>query len=392
MSALNVITKILSVILSVILGLFSSVTGLWTEQIKTLESIEKVADNYYIMDYTYDYDLDTLLESKSGNSTTVGLILYSIADVFLQLNPEAKEVIANLGFYRDIDNKLVSETVDKIMNLEGFACTTFNATTPTGDKLFARNYDYMDSPGLTVWTHPEDGYASVSTASLYLMGYTSEFLPEDLLSSLLTLMAPYIAVDGMNEKGVSIGILELETPPTFQQTDKKDITTSAIIREVLDHAATTQEAIEIFKKYDMHDFLGVGCSYHYQISDASGDTAIIEYANGETTVLRPDETGTLIAANFWLAEGVDDPDGAGYERYDTAKKMLAEKNYTVTEKEAMNILDAVHLENADLHGYICSTLWSVVYNNTDRTFNVCAMYDYDKEYKFSVDEPMKFLE
>ena len=59
-------------------------------------------------------------------------------------------------------------------------------------------------------------------------------------------------------------------------------------------------------------------------------------------MLRPDETGTLIAANFWLAEGVDDPDGAGYERYDTAKKMLAEKNYTVTEKEAMNILDAVH--------------------------------------------------
>lgn len=390
-SVIKTITKSLSVVLSIILGLFSSVTGLWTEQLNSLESITKVTDNYYMMDYTYDYDLDTLLNSKSGNSTTVGLVLYAAADVFLQLNPEAKEVIANLGFYRDIDNKLVSETVDKIMNLEGFACTTFNATTPTGDKLFARNYDYMDSPGLTVWTHPEDGYASVSTASLYLMGYTSEFLPEDLLSSLLTLMAPYIAVDGMNEKGVSIGILELETPPTFQQTDKKDITTSAIIREVLDHAATTEEAIEIFKKYDMHDFLGVGCSYHYQISDASGDTAIIEYANGETTVLRPDETGTLIAANFWLAEGVDDPDGAGYERYDTAKKMLAEKNYTVTEKEAMNILDAVHLENEDLHGYVCSTLWSVVYNNTDRTFNVCAMYDYDKEYKFSVDEPMKFL-
>lgn len=390
-SVIKTITKSLSVILSIILGLFSSVTGLWTEQLNSLESITKVTDNYYMMDYTYEYDLDTLLKSKTGNSTTVGFVLYGLADVFLQLNPEAKEAIADLGFYYDIDNKLVSETINKLMNLESFGCTTFNATTPTGDKLFARNYDYMDSPGLTVWTHPKDGYASVSTASLYLMGYTSEFLPEDLLTSLLTLMAPYIAVDGMNEKGVSIGILELETPPTFQQTEKKDITTSAIIREVLDHAATTEEAIEIFKQYDMHDFLGVNCTYHYQISDASGDTAIIEYVNGETTVLRPDETGTLIAANFWLAEGVDDPDGAGYERYDTAKKILAEKNYTVTEKEAMNILDAVHLENVDLHGYICSTLWSVVYNNTDRTFNVCAMYDYDKEYKFSVDEPMKFL-
>jgi hypothetical protein len=57
----------------------------------------------------------------------------------------------------------------------------------------------------------------------------------------------------------------------------------------------------------------------------------------------------------------------------------------------MDILDATHLENADLHGYICSTLWSVVYNNTDKTFNVCAMYDFDNEYKFSVDKPLKLL-
>ena len=392
MSVLNVITKILSVILSVILGLYSSITGLWTEQIKTLESIEKVADNYYIMDYIYDYDLDTLLESKSGNSTTVGLILYSIADVFLQLNPEAKELVANLGLYVDIDVEGVTSFFDKITNIPTFGCTTFNATTPTGDKLFARNYDYMDSPSMTVWTHPEDGYASISTVSLYFMGYGGSFLPEDMLTSLLTLIAPYMPVDGMNEKGLSIGVLELETPETFQQTEKKDITTTAIIRTVLDHAADVDEAIEIFNSYDMHDLLGVGCTYHYQIADAKGNTAVIEYANGETTVLRPDETGILIAANFWLAEGVDDPDGAGQDRYDTAKKMLEDKNYIVTEDEAMDILDATHIENEDLHGFICSTTWSVVFNNTDKTYNLCSMYDFDKEYKFSVNQPKVFLD
>ena len=135
-----------------------------------------------------------------------------------------------------------------------------------------------------------------------------------MLTSLLTLIAPYMPVDGMNEKGLSIGVLELETPETFQQTEKKDITTTAIIRTVLDHAADVDEAIEIFNSYDMHDLLGVGCTYHYQIADAKGKTAIVEYANGETTVLRPDETGTLVATNFWLSEGVDDPDGAGHDR------------------------------------------------------------------------------
>ena len=389
-SVLPFLTKALSVVLSVVIGLFSSVTGLWTEQKNSLESITKVADNYYLMNYTYDYDLDTLLESKTGNSTTVGMLLYSIADVFLQLNPEAKEIIADLGLHVDFDERAVSETIHKIVGaFQNFGCTTFNATTPKGDAIFGRNYDYMDSPAMTVWTNPEDGYASVSTVSLYFLGYGGEFLPDTLLTSLLTLIAPYIPVDGMNEKGLSIGVLELETPETFQQTEKKDITTTAMIRTVLDHAATVDEAIEIFNSYDMHDLLGVGCTYHYQVADANGDTAIIEYVNGETTVIRPDETGTLVATNFWLSEGVDDPDGAGHDRYETAKSMLAEKNYVVTEEEAMDILDTTHIENEELHGFICSTVWSVVYNNTDRTFDICAMYDFDNVYSFSVEEPMK---
>ena len=385
----QVFTKILSVVLSILLGFMSSSTGKWEDQLNSLKSIKKVADNYYIMDYTYDYDLDTLLESNTGNSTTVGMLLYAVADVFLQLNPENKKLIADLGLYVDIDNKMVSEAIQKIINLESFGCTTFNATTPEGDAVFGRNYDYMDSPAMTVWTNPEDGYASVSTVSLYFLGYGGDFLPDNLVTSLLTLVAPYIPVDGMNEKGLSVGVLELETPETFQQTEKKDITTTAIIRAVLDHAATVDEAVEIFNNYDMHDLLGVGCTYHYQVADANGDTAIIEYVNGETTVIRPDETGTLVATNFWLSEGVDDPDGAGHDRYETAKNMLAEKNYVVTENEAMDILEATHMVNADLHGYVCSTIWSVVYNNTDRTFDVCAMYDFDNVYSFSVDEPMK---
>lgn len=392
-SAIQFFTKIMSILLSFLMSVFCTVTGRWTQQLDSLESLTKVADNYYMMDYTYDYDLDTLLESNTGNSTTVGLLLYALADVFLELNPEDRELVANLGLYGEINDEAISEAIQKLSGLfEGFACTTFNATAPCGDKLFARNYDYMDSPALTVWTHPEDGYASVSTVSLYFLGYTGSFLPDDLLTSVLTLLAPYIPVDGMNEKGLSIGVLELETPETFQQTEKKDITTTAMIRTVLDNAANVEEAIEIFNTYDMHDLLGVGCTYHYQIADAEGNTAVIEYLDGETTVLRPDETGTLIATNFWLSEGAHDPDGAGHDRYATAEKMLSEKNYIVTEDEAMDILDAVHLENAELHGFICSTIWSVVFNNTERTFNVCAMYDFDKQYKFSVDEPLKFLE
>ena len=392
MQVIRFFTKIISVFLSVMIGFLSTATGFWSGQKDSLDSITKVTDNYYLMDYTYNYDLDTLLESRSGNSTTAGLLLYSVADVFLQMNPCAKKIVANLGLCGDINTKVVAAVMQKILDASVFGCTTFNAATPSGDRLFARNYDYMDSPGMTVWTHPEDGYASVSTVSLYFLGYGEDFLPEDMLTSLLTLIAPYIPVDGMNEKGLSIGVLELETPETFTQTEKKDITTTAVIRTVLDHAATVEEAIDIFMQYDMHDLLGGECTYHYQIADAAGDTAIVEYVDGETTVLRPDASGSLFATNFWLSEGVDDPDGVGQDRYDTVESMLREKNYRVSEKEAMEILEATHMENEDLHGYICSTLWSVVYNNTAKTFTVCPMYNYDAPYRFSVGEPLQQTE
>ncbi len=391
MQAIHVLTKVVSILLSVVLGFLSTVTGFWSDQLNSLESITKTADNYYLMDYTYNYDLDTLLESNSGNSTTAGLLLYSFADTFLQLNPSAMKTISNLGLYFDIDSKGISNLMQRITEFAGFGCTTFNASTPSGDKLFARNYDYMESPGMTVWTHPEDGYASVSTVSLYFLGYGGSFLPEDLLTALLTIIAPYIPVDGMNEKGLSIGVLELETPETFIQTEKKDITTTAVIRTVLDHAATVDEAVDIFMKYDMHDLLGGACTYHYQIADASGDTAIIEYVNGETTVLRPDPSGSLAATNFWLSAGVEDPDGLGQDRYDTVQRMLKNANYQLSETEAMDILKATHLENEDLHGYICSTLWSVVYNNTQKTFTICPMYQYDSPYRFSVLDPLTFM-
>ena len=70
--------------------------------------------------------------------------------------------------------------------------------------------------------------------------------------------------------------------------------------------------------------------------------------------------------------------------------MLRKKNYKVSEKEAMNILDAVHMDNDDMNGYICSTLWSVVYNNTAKTFTICPMFNYGRQYKFSLGTPLSY--
>lgn len=343
-------------VLSTIIAFMGS-AGLWKPQVETLQSINKVTDGFYTMDYRYDYDIDEMM--KNGINTHVGLFAYGLSNIF-----------------------------GKAVN---FGCTTFNAETPGGDALLARNFDYMDSPMLLVWTHPENGYKSVSMVSLYFFLYDDENLPEDEASSLLTLMAPYAPLDGMNEKGLSIGVLELEKDPLFQISLKPNLTTTTVIRACLDKAATVDEAIEIFESHDVRDLLFGGCTYHYQIADATGRSVVIEYVDGKMHVIEAEKNDSgvdwITAANYYLVEGVDDPLGMGWERTDIVKETLGPVNGIITEETAMNTLQRASMKDADLHGYICSTLWSSVYNMDDLTFDLCVNTDYTTTYHFSLDEP-----
>ena len=94
--------------------------------------------------------------------------------------------------------------------------------------------------------------------------------------TLANIAAPFICLDGLNEKGVSIAVLTLDSEPTFQRTGKPVIATTLAIRLVLDRAATTQEAVDILKQYDMMASSGRDY-YHSYINDASGDGRAVEY-------------------------------------------------------------------------------------------------------------------
>ena len=84
-------------------------------------------------------------------------------------------------------------------------------------------------------------------------------------------------MDGMNELGVAISVLLLSNKSTHQSNpDLVDITTSIIIRGILDTCANVEEAIAFFTKFNVHDAIE-GKSFHFMITDAKGDSAVIEY-------------------------------------------------------------------------------------------------------------------
>lgn len=347
-------------LISSIIIFSSSVTGLFNTQVKTLQTITKLEDNMYMMDYQYDYDIDDMMSTNINDH--IQLILYGLANSF--------------DFTK------------------GFACTTFNAVNEQGDFIMGRNYDYMDSGMMLVWTHPKNAYASISSVSLYFLGYQGNFQPDNEFLSTLSMLVPYIPVDGMNEKGLCISVLETEKDPTFQMTSKPNLTTTTMIRACLDKAATVDEAIEIFNTYDMRDMLLGGCNYHYQIADASGKTCVIEYVDNEMNILYPEKTKSnkvdfMAATNYYLTEGVYDPLGMGQDRWETAMNCLKSTKGVVSEKEAMKILQKCSVKNEDMHGYICSTLWSNVFNMTDKTVDVCFFGNFKKTYHLSVNKPLE---
>ncbi|MDU6853201.1 MAG: C45 family autoproteolytic acyltransferase/hydrolase [Zhenhengia sp.] len=343
-----------SILLVAVLGLGIIFSG----EIRTLLTFKQLNDQpFYEMTYHADYGLDEFLEQ--GAATDDELVSFV-----------TKKILKGVSFE---------------VNPDG-ACSTFIATTPEGDDLFGRNFDYVPSIGLIVRTAPKNGYESLSVVNLNHLGLSQENMPtKNLLNRIITLAAPYAPLDGMNEKGLSIGVLVINKGIVHQSTGKVPITTTSAIRMILDKAATVDEAIALLEKYDMNSSGDTG--YHFQIADAEGNTAIVEYIDNEMHVLTKEE-GYTAATNFVLYNDMNE--GSGQDRYEAIKAKQAETGGIMTEDEALELLLSVPSQGIrvieGLNEEIESdTQWSCVYNLDDLTMQICTGRDRERIYNYKLE-------
>ena len=213
-------------------------------------------------------------------------------------------------------------------------------------------------------------------------------MPDDLISSLTALAAPYAPLDGVNEAGLAVGVLLIDTEPTNQETDKVDITTTTAIRMMLDSCATVDEAVALLGQYDMHS--SANSCYHFQIADASGASVIVEYIGDEMSILEPGDATTMgalsgeagvtyqAATNFLLTPGEYDF-GGGQDRYQVLMETLSAADGVLSEDEAMDLLQSVSREvQIRDDGSVFQTQWSVVYNLDDLTVSIIMGGKYDE--------------
>lgn len=227
-----------------------------------------------------------------------------------------------------------------------FGCSLFAAYGDPANPVFARNFDWDDNPAMLLFTDPTDGHASVSMVDLGYLGVDGD--PDTDAERNALMDAPLLPFDGLNEKGLAVGMAAVPDGRADSRPERPTVGSVRIIRMALDRAATVDEALAEFEKYNV-DFTG-GPPLHYLIADRHGASAIVEFVDGKLVSQRSQERWNA-AVNFTL-HGTDPQQRQSDWRYRTASQQLESAGGKLAWTEAMGLLRQV----AQRH-----TRWSVVY-------------------------------
>ena len=165
------------------------------------------------------------------------------------------------------------------------ACTRLLYKTGTGTYITARSMDWLD-PELTsdLWIFPQ-GLERNRGGSDNELTWTSRY------GSVITAFYGTASADGMNEKGLA-GNMQYLTEADFgdpAETGKPTISIGAWLQYFLDNFASVEEAVAAmqdppFTIVSKPVENGLPSLIHMAISDATGDSAIFEYLDGELVI------------------------------------------------------------------------------------------------------------
>lgn len=322
--------------------------------ISPASEIMELEDGFFAVRYDGDYGFDQFL--AGGGAASDGEVVEYLAENLLS--------DLNLG------------------SLLGgiFGCSTIAVQNPEGDALFGRNFDWENCEAMVVESHPENGYASLSTVNMDFItrnvggGMVGMALNLDEVKTLAALYAP---LDGMNEAGLAVSVNMIQDSAAIEQnTDKPDITTTTAIRLLLDQAGNVDEALKLLGQYDLHGSMSM--MIHFAIADSTGRSVAVEYVDNEMIV-----TETPVLTNFYLAEGEKQGIGTeqSHERYDILMNRLKE-----TPQMGMDaVRDALDSVSKDNFGEFESTEWSIVMNLSAGEVRYYHRENYNRNYTFRLE-------
>jgi len=337
----KIIKRVLLSLISVIILIVVIGVALFWNELHSLSTL-KTLDTYgmYQMTYYGDYGFDDFLKTGAKGDSDIQSFV-------------TKRLLKGLPIHIDVT---------------GGGCTAFAAKDENGQVVFGRNFDFTYSPSVQVFTHPKNGYASVSTVNLSFAGYSADNLPKGLsFNSFLTLAAPYLPFDGMNEKGVAIALLAVPEAHPGNDPNRITLNTTTTIRLVLDKAANVDEAVNLLKEYNIYFSGDIEC--HYLIADKSGKSVLVEYWDGKLQIVTPVEN-YQVASNFVAYDGLNIGEGFDeFDRYDTVMSAIKADNGAIQLSQVPSLLASVgcYGENGE-----DKLQWTVIYDLSDLSGTIFA--------------------
>ena len=370
----KLLRRIACALAALVIALAVAVFALWHNELTTLASFQKLSDRdeahrdgaVYQINFSGDYFFDEFL-SQGGASNDAELISF-------------------------VTRSITKGIIPMHIKTSSIACSAFTADTQSGDRVFGRNYDFSATNTAIVYTDPGEGrHASYSTIDLSFLGLDADKDVETIGQKFLTLAAPYVPLDGINDAGVACGIFmsyqgEGKGTPTDTQTDRPDITSTTLLRLILDYADSVEDAVALAQQYDLHD--SASSCFHYMVADSTGRSAILEWvgtdadhdADGAQRQLNvlwndtdalSDSADWQVVTNFIKTPGYYDGTTAemkGLDRYEHLAAALRETDGIVADKDAaMDLLASVGRRTWNNDDSNSNTVHSVVYDLTDKS-------------------------
>ena len=318
-------------------------------------SCEKLDDGMYYMEYRGDDGFKELMDRGGCNDVSV---LASYVMEFL-----------SKGYFKP-------DSID--VPIKPVGCSTLTVKTPENGVMMARNFDYSYGTALIMHTIPDEGYESITTFSTDFFGFGENYKPEGFRNQYMALAGLFMALDGLNEKGLAIAVLDAgDKVVTCQDTSKPNLTTTTAVQYLLKNAANIDEALALLKASDMNS--DPGSAYHLSMADTTGRSVAVEYVDNQMVV-----TESPFVTNHYLCEekfmvGLHEGDHRHeklMEQYDAAGGVMNAKQLTET------IASVTQLPEKG--AIVGGTLWTMVMDLSHPSVTYYSLRHFDKPFHFEL--------
>lgn len=309
---------------------------------RTLNSLQRVTDAFYTVQFFGDYE--SILQNCNGR-----FLLYTA-----EQNSPA---------------------------MDDFYCSLFTAFGNSDAYLFGRSFDNppdWDCLTLLGLYDPPDGYRSLALSRMrdygYEPGVNFDAMDYDDLSRILE--SAFFPPDGINEHGLVIGLANVRGLSYGPDPSKESIFITRMVREVLDHARTVEEAAVVVQQYNIFCPRVGSLDVHALVGDATGRSAILEFYDGEMRVIPNTESWQVITNSPAYNISIESQRSACW-RYNTNYQSLSHSGGNVDWRYCMDLLSTVGNQY---------TQWTAVYDMTNVEAIVAINFDFSEYFHFRFDD------